>query len=62
MREGHAARFAGHEICGRKDPWLNGIVTSPTGLGLDAASFHPNLEGQRDGYAPAVDAALARRR
>ena len=57
-----AARFAGHEICGRKGPWLNGIVTSRTGLGLDPGSFHPNLRGQRDGYAAAVNAALARGR
>jgi lysophospholipase L1-like esterase len=57
-----AARFAGHEICGRRGPWLNGIVTSRTGLGLEAGSFHPNLEGQRDGYARAVNAALARGR
>ena len=54
--------FAGHEICGRKGPWLNGVVTSKTGLGLDAGSFHPNLRGQRDGYAAAVDAAVARER
>ncbi len=57
-----SARFSGHEICGRKGPWLNGFVTSGTGLGLDAASFHPNLGGQRDGYAGAVNAALARGR
>ena len=57
-----SARFAGHEVCGRKGPWLNGFVTSTTGLGLDAASFHPNLEGQRNGYAAVVDAALARGR
>ena len=57
-----SARFAGHEVCGRKGPWLNGFVTSDTGLGLAAASFHPNLEGQRDGYAGVVNAALARGR
>lgn len=57
-----SARFAGHEVCGRKGPWLNGLVTSNSGLGLDAASFHPNLEGQRDGYAAVVNAALARGR
>lgn len=57
-----SARFAGHEVCGRKGPWLNGFVTSDTGLGLAAASFHPKLEGQRDGYAGVVNAALARRR
>ena len=57
-----SARFAGHEICGRRGPWLNGFVSSDTGLGLDAASFHPNLAGQRDGYGTAVNAALARGR
>jgi lysophospholipase L1-like esterase len=57
-----SARFAGHEVCGSKGPWLNGLVTSDSGLGLDAASFHPNLEGQRDGYAGVVSAALARGR
>jgi len=57
-----AARFAGHEICGRKGPWLNGLVRSKEGLGLEAGSFHPNLRGQRDGYAGAVNAALARGR
>jgi len=40
-----AARFAGHEICGR-------------GFGVDPGSFHPNLLGQRDGYGAAVNAAL----
>lgn len=53
------ARFAGHEICGRKGPWLNGIVRSTSGLGLEAASFHPNVQGQQDGYAAVVNAALA---
>ena len=57
-----STRFAGHEVCGRKGPWLNGFVTSDTGVGLDAASFHPNLEGQRDGYAAVVNTALARGR
>ena len=56
------ARFAGHEICGRKGPWLNAFVPSPIGLGVDPASFHPNLAGQRDGYGLAVNAALARGR
>ena len=53
-----AARFAGHEVCGRKGPWVAGITFSHTGFGLDPGSFHPNLKGQRDGYGAAVNAAL----
>ena len=53
-----AARFAGHEICGTKGPWMTGIKTSRSGFGLDRGSFHPNLAGQRDGYGAAVNAAL----
>ena len=53
-----AARFAGHEICGSKGPWMNGFLTSREGFGLDPGSFHPNLQGQRDGYAAAVNTAL----
>ena len=53
-----AARFAGHEVCGRKGPWVTGIKFSTTGFGLDRGSFHPNLKGQRDGYGAAVNAAL----
>jgi hypothetical protein len=51
-----AARFAGHEVCGRKGPWINGIDTAP-GSSADGA-FHPTLEGQQDGYAAALNAAL----
>jgi lysophospholipase L1-like esterase len=57
-----AARFAGHEVCGREGPWVNGIVTSPVGLGIDPGSFHPNLAGQRQGYGALVNATLARGR
>jgi lysophospholipase L1-like esterase len=53
-----ASRFAGHEVCGRKGAWMSGILTSQTGFGVDPGSFHPNLKGQRDGYAAAVNAAL----
>jgi hypothetical protein len=53
-----AARFAGHEVCGRRGAWINGLVGSRVGFGLDPGSFHPTLEGQRNGYAAAVDAAL----
>ena len=55
-----AGRFEGHEVCGSKGAWINGIVTSSTGFGLNPASFHPTLAGQRDGYAAAVNAALRR--
>ena len=44
-----AGRFAGHEVCGRKGSWVSGI-------------FHPSVQGQRDGYAAAVNAALEPRR
>ena len=54
-----AGRFEGHEVCGSKGAWINGIVTSSTGFGLNPASFHPTLAGQR-GYAAAVNAALRR--
>ena len=42
-----AGLFAGHEVCGRKGAWLSGI-------------FHPSLQGHRDGYAAAVNAALSK--
>jgi len=54
------ARFAGHEVCGRKGAWMNGLVLSSAGFGIDPGSFHPNLLGQREGYAAIVDSALAR--
>ena len=56
-----AGRFGGHEICGSKGAWLNAIVSSPSGFGLDPGSFHPNLAGQA-GYGAAVNAALAQAR
>jgi GDSL-like Lipase/Acylhydrolase family len=40
-------RFSGHEACGRKGTWVSGI-------------FHPSLQGHRDGYAAAVNAALSK--
>ena len=55
-----AGRFEGHEVCGSKGAWINGIVTSSTGFGLNPASFHPTLGGQRDGYGAAINAALRR--
>ena len=44
-----AGRFAGHEVCGRNGAWVTEI-------------FHPSLRGHRDGYAAAVNVALASRR
>jgi hypothetical protein len=55
-----AGRFEGHEVCGSKGAWINGIRMSSTGFGLDPGSFHPTLGGQRDGYGAAVNAALRR--
>jgi lysophospholipase L1-like esterase len=42
--------FAGHGICGAQ-PWLHAL-TSPT-----SNSYHPNRQGQSDGYLPALEAA-----
>lgn len=55
-----AHRFAGHEVCGSKGPWINGIDTTPKDnrKGADDGSFHPTLKGQQDGYAAAVNATL----
>ncbi len=53
-------RFEGHEVCGSKGQWINGIIMSSTGFGLDPGSFHPTLGGQRDGFGAAVNAALRR--
>jgi lysophospholipase L1-like esterase len=55
-----AARFAGHEVCGRKGPWINGIGATQNSPG--GGSFHPTLQGQQDGYAAAVNAAVRRER
>lgn len=55
-----ADRFEGHEVCGSKGAWINAIVLSSVGFGLNPASFHPTLAGQRDGYGAAVNAALRR--
>lgn len=51
--------FRGHELCGRRSPWLNGVVlTSADPPQISAATFHPTAEGQR-AYATSV-AATAR--
>lgn len=43
--------FASHGLCG-DDPWLHG---------LDATAFHPNADGYREGYLPAVEKAVTAR-
>jgi hypothetical protein len=54
------AAFAGHEVCGTRGAWINGISgTIPIRRGVtDPESFHPTVEGQRQ-YAIAVNAAIA---
>lgn len=52
-----AGRFVGHEVCGAKAPWINGIGSFPTPSATGAVPFHPNLAGQL-GYAAAVQAAI----
>jgi lysophospholipase L1-like esterase len=47
-------RFTGHGVCSA-DPWING-PSVPTLVG----PYHPNQEGYRDGYLPALDAVTAR--
>ena len=53
-------RFTGHEVCGNKGAWLNGIskTINPHRYGIDDESFHPTLKGQQDGYAAAINDAL----
>jgi hypothetical protein len=59
------ARFAGHEVCGKRGSWLNGpdpalTLTKkfPWVLKADDESFHPNAKGQRRGYGAAINEAL----
>ena len=54
-----ASRFAGHDVCGSRTPWVNGLLLTPSGV--DPASFHPTARGQR-AYAAAVAAAATGRR
>jgi lysophospholipase L1-like esterase len=42
-------RFDGHGVCGSQE-WING-PSNPV-----QESFHPNVDGQADGYLPTVDA------
>jgi GDSL-like lipase/acylhydrolase family protein len=44
--------FAGHGACAA-NPWLHAVTFPPNN------SFHPNEAGQRDGYLPAMTAALS---
>jgi hypothetical protein len=59
--------FAGHEVCGSKGEWLNGVsftgkifnpLTGKFVKRLDDESFHPNEFGQRLGYAAAIQEFL----
>jgi lysophospholipase L1-like esterase len=43
--------FAGHGYCSR-DAWINGVTFPDTD-----GSFHPNTDGQRDGYLALLSAA-----
>lgn len=57
-----SVKFAGHRLCDSGASWI-APVTGHADLqsrhaGLDASSFHPNVLGQRAGYAAALDAAL----
>ena len=54
-----ASRFAGHNVCGSRTPWVNGLLLTPSGV--DPASFHLTARGQR-AYADAVAAAAERHR
>jgi GDSL-like Lipase/Acylhydrolase family len=45
------SRFAGHAVCDDVE-WLNGL-SNPVG-----ESYHPNVAGHRNGYAPTVSPAL----
>jgi lysophospholipase L1-like esterase len=47
-----ADEFAGHGICSA-DPWLHGLTALPP-----TNSFHPNNNGYRYGYLPALNSAL----
>ncbi len=40
--------FAGHGVCG-DEPWINGVTRI-------IEAYHPNDEGYRDGYLPALNA------
>lgn len=46
------SRFVGHAVCDDVE-WINGL-SNPVG-----ESYHPNVAGHRDGYAPLVGTAIA---
>ena len=52
--------FRGHEICGSGAEWINGPSSTwkLSRTFVDDQSFHPNLDGQRRGYAAAVNSDL----
>jgi hypothetical protein len=54
-----ASRFAGHNVCDRRAPWINDLRLTQS-LQLDPASFHPTNRGQR-AYAKAFIAASRNR-
>jgi lysophospholipase L1-like esterase len=52
------ALFAGHEVCGRSGEWINGPSHQRPAEGqnwLTGVSFHPNITGQVNGYAAAIN-------
>jgi lysophospholipase L1-like esterase len=50
-----ASGFAGHEVCGNGEAWINGVVALEP-----SASFHPNALGHAE-YARAINALLTAR-
>jgi len=51
--------FAGHEVCGNSGEWINAVSLSPTkSFSPNDQSFHPNADGQRLGYAAAINRVL----
>lgn len=50
-----AGYFKGHEICGNSGEWINGPTYSGIQLDVNDQSFHPTDDGQRLGYATAIN-------
>ena len=52
--------FAGHEVCGNGGEWINAVTLSLSGQNhhINDQSFHPNEDGQRLGYAAAINQEL----
>ena len=40
-----AKKFVGHNVCDRRQPWINSVVFG-SGLSILPASFHPTARGQ----------------